>query len=337
LNPAAPPLGPTVCLATSPGGHIAELLVARRAFDGFRRVWVTGPSRQADELRSEGEEVVLLPPWGRDPPGMRGLPANFAASMRLVAEHRPAAVVTNGAGLVVPFALLARVRGSRLLVAETMARVTDLSLTVKILAPLSSALFVQWPEVSRKGAVVCRPVLLDAQASRRRAGEGTFVSVGTRPEPFDRLLAAVDRAVENGLLPAPVAAQSGSSTYRARSYANEAWMAPKDVAEHLASARYVVCHGGTGIVAGAIAAGHRPLVMPRLRAAGEHRTEHQGQIVERLAAAGAVVPLQNEITAAAVMLADQPPEGGTAPHPGPSLEDALRRELVEALGDPGAG
>lgn len=326
-----------MCLAASPGGHIAELLVARGAFAGFRRVWVTGRSRQAEALRAEGEEVALLPPWGRDPPGLRGFPANIAASRRLVAEHRPAAVVTNGAGLVVPFAVIARARGSRLLVGETMARVTDLSLSVRILAPLSAALFVQWPEATRKGAVVCRPVLLQSRTTGSSAGEGTFVLVGTRPEPFDRLLAAVDRAVENGLLPTPVTAQSGTATYRPASYAAEAWMAPEEVEERLGSARYVVCHGGTGIVAAAIAAGHRPLVMARRRAAGEHRTEHQGQIVERLAAAGAVVPLQGEITAAAVRRADQPPEGETAPHPGPSLEDALRRELVEALGDPGAG
>ena len=60
----------------------------------------------------------------------------------------------------------------------------------------------------------------------------------------------------------------------------------------LERARYVVCHGGAAMVAAAIAAGRRPLVLPRDRAAGEHRTEHQAQLVARLAAAGAVVALR---------------------------------------------
>jgi UDP-N-acetylglucosamine transferase subunit ALG13 len=329
----------TVCLAASPGGHIAELVSARQAFDGFRRVWVTGRSRQADALRGEGEMVALLPPWGRDPPGPRGFPPNLAASRKLVAEHRPGVVVTNGAGLAVPFALLARARGSRLIVAETMARVTDLSLSTRILAPFANALLVQWPEAAggRRRAIVCRPALLEAQQGRSDAGEGTFVSVGTRPEPFDRLLAAVDRAVGAGRLPGPVTAQSGSSSYRPASYDATAWMTPEEIERALRSARYVVCHAGTGMVAAALASGHRPLVMARRRADGEHRTEHQGQIVDRLSAAGAVVRLEAEIGEAEVERAGTRPSARATAHPGPSLAAALRAELVKALGEPRSG
>ena len=326
-----------MCLAASPGGHIAELMAARGAFAGFRRVWVTGESRQADTLAAQGEDVEHLPPWGRDPPGMRGLPGNLAASTRLAREHRPAVVVTNGAGLVVPFALMARAQGSRLLVAETMARVTDLSLSAKLLAPFAAALFVQWPEAKgrRQRAVVCLPAMLSAPAHRGGVGEGTFASVGTRPEPFDRLLEVVDRAMRAGHLPTPVTAQSGFSTYRPLSYSADQWLTPDDVEAHLGSARYVVCHAGTGMIASAIAAGHRPLVMARRRAAGEHRTEHQRQIVDRLAAAGAVVSVDEEIGAAELERADEPRKAPQRAHVGPPLEEALRRELVNALGDPG--
>ena len=330
---AGPDYG-TVCIAASPGGHIAELQAVRGAFDGFRRVWVTGASKQADALAGAGEEVCVLPSWGRDPPGLRGLLPNLRAARRLVGVYQPDVVVTNGAGLIVPFALLSRLRGSELVLIETMARVTRWSLTGRILAPFSRALLVQWPEMrhGHRRAVVCRPALLEARRpAADRPGEGTFVSVGTRPEPFDRLLAIVDRAVGSGTLPRPVIAQAGTSRFRPTTFSPRPWMAPEEVQEALRTARYVVCHGGTGMIAAAIGAGRRPLVLARRKAAGEHRTEHQQQIVDRLAAGGFIVALREEIGEAEVRRADAPPARLPPGRDGRWLEETLREELLAAL------
>ena len=240
------------------------------------------------------------------------------------------AVVTTGAGLVVPYVLAARLAGSAIVFVESMARVGDASLTGRIVAPLARTVLVQWPETSRvyRRARVCRPALLEAGANPAAApGSGTFVSVGTRPEPFDRLLAMADRAVAAGILPRPVVAQSGASRYRPESYATTAWMAPPEVERAITDARYVVCHAGAGMVSAAIAAGRRPLVLARARAEGEHRTEHQGQLVAKLAASGAVVALGDEIGERELRLADAPARPEGAP-PLPSLEEVLRAELA---------
>jgi UDP-N-acetylglucosamine transferase subunit ALG13 len=218
-----------------------------------------------------------------------------------------------------------------------MARVTGASLTGRIMAPLARAVLVQWPEASRiyRRATVCRPALLEAGAVDGHApGSGTFVSLGTRPEPFDRLLEMVDHAVARGTLPQPVVAQSGASRYRPESFSTTTWMTPAEVERAIAGARYVVCHGGAGMVSAAIAAGRRPLVLPRARAAGEHRTEHQGQLVEKLAASGAVVALGDEIGESELRLADSPArDEGTQRLP--SVEEVLRAELAAVFGRPG--
>jgi UDP-N-acetylglucosamine--N-acetylmuramyl-(pentapeptide) pyrophosphoryl-undecaprenol N-acetylglucosamine transferase len=326
-----------VCLAASPGGHLAELQSAAGAFDGWRRIWVTGESRQAEALRAAGEEVRVLPAWGRDPPGPRAFPANLRAAAQAVRAARPRVVATTGAGHVVPFALLARAAGSRLLLVESMARVTDASLSARILAPFARAVVVQWPEMAAvlPRALVCRPALLEAATAtataRREAGEGTFVSVGTRPEPFDRLLAMVDRAVSKGVLPGPVVAQSGASGYRPRSFSASGSLSPDEVSRALERARYVVCHGGAAMVAAAIAAGRRPLVLPRDRAAGEHRTEHQAQLVARLAAAGAVAALRDEIGPGDLRTADEPWSEMGIGTEWPSVEAVLSDEAEAAL------
>jgi UDP-N-acetylglucosamine:LPS N-acetylglucosamine transferase len=313
---------------------MAELLAMRAALGDRPRIWVTGASQQADALREAGEEVRELPTWGRDPPGLRGLVPNLRAARRVIRSAPAATVVTTGAGTVVPYALMARLAGSRLVFVETMARVTGASLTGRILAPLAEAVMVQWPEMRTvyRRSTACRPALLEAgeTAARARApesGEGTFASVGTRPEPFDRLLASVDRAVAAGVLPSPVVAQSGTSTYRPESYSARDYMSPREIEEAVAAARYVVCHGGAAMVSAAIAAGHRPLVLARRRAAGEHRTEHQQQLVDRLAHEGAVVAVDGEIDAEAVRLADDLRERRPASDDPPPATTVLRSQL----------
>ena len=335
MRPSAASAADAVCLAASPGGHMAELYSVRAAFDGRPRIWVTGASRQADALREAGEDVRELPPWGRDPPGLRGLAPNLRAARRVLRSAPAAALVTTGAGTVVPYALMARAAGSELFFMETMARVTGASLTGRIVAPFARAVLVQWPEMRAvyRRATVCRPALLESGDHAATPGaQGTFVSVGTRPEPFDRLLATVDRAVAAGTLPGPVVAQSGTSTYRPVSYSASAWMAPEEVERAMTQARYVVCHGGAAMVSGAVAAGHRPLVLARRRAAGEHRTEHQQQLVERLARERAVVAVEGDIDARDVRIVDAREQSTARRSELPSAEAALRDQLARVLG-----
>lgn len=276
----------------------------------------------------------MLPAWGRDPPGARGLLPNLRAARSVAVRQRPRLVVTNGAGLIVPFVVMARLLGSAVILIETMARITEWSLTGKLLRPLADTVVVQWPEMRRgRRTVVCRPALLEPAENRPALpGEGTFVSVGTRPEPFDRLLAMVDRAVGNGALPAPLTAQSGHSSYRPAHYETTPSMTPRQVADAVARSRYVICHGGAGMVAMTVAHGRRPMVLARRKAAGEHRTEHQQQLVDKLAAEGAIVALEHQIGEAELREADRPPQLGRAT--GPSLEDTLKKLITESLTGP---
>lgn len=325
-----------VLMAASPGGHIALLRAVRGAIADRRRVWVTAASSQAEALAAEGEEVRILPLWARDSRGLRGAGGNLAGAWRIAREVRPALVVTSGAGHVVPVAVACRAHGARLVFTETMARVGDASLAGRLLAPLAARTIVQWPESAGayRGAVVCRPALLErAGRAQSPRGEGTFVSVGTRPEPFDRLLEVVDRAVAAGVVPEPVLAQAGASGYRPESYATVPWLDPDAVERAIAESRYVVCHAGSAIMAAAVAAGHRPLVLAREPSRGEHRTDHQPQVLELFARRGLIVALGEEITPDDLGAADAPADeapGSVGDERLPSVESVVRAEVLGA-------
>jgi UDP-N-acetylglucosamine--N-acetylmuramyl-(pentapeptide) pyrophosphoryl-undecaprenol N-acetylglucosamine transferase len=308
-------------LAGSPGGHLDLLTVAGPALDG-PRAWVTAAGPQADRLERRGERVERLPEYGRSP--VRVVP-NLLRAIRILLELRPAVVVASGASLVVPFCLLARLTGARVVFIETTARVGDASMSGRVISRIADAVLVQWAETAARyqRSVLCRPALWEQIQRAQDGAEGTFVAVGTRREPFDRLLEIVDDAVEAGLLPGPVVAQSGHSRYVPRHFETVPWLTPEQVEEAAKRSAYVVCHSGSGIIGAALRNGRRPLVLPRLRGHGEHVDDHQLQIAEKLEEMGLAIALEGPIAPADVHAAAAPlPEA--ARDAAPSVADALR-------------
>ena len=325
-----------VYIATSAGGHIDLMVALRAAFAGYRRVWVAQPSLRAGVLARDGEEVIVLPEYDQHP--LRGNHvANIAQAARIVLRHRPRMVVTTGAGSTVPFCTFARLAGARVVFVETMARVTGPSSSGKVLSRLASRSLVQWPELARfyPRTTVCRPTLLRSLGDgERRPGKGVFVGVGTHAQPFSRLLELVDNAAGKGLLPAPIVAQGGPSTYAPRNYRLRDWLAPDEVPAAIGDAEYVICHAGSGLISTALRAGRRPLVLARREAHGEHYDDHQTQIVAKLAELGLAVPLGAEITSADLEASRAPVRPPAAWDHQPDVADAVRAELEATLGPP---
>lgn len=318
---------PTLHLVAARGGHLELLQSLRGSLDGYERIWVTERSARAEALAAAGERVLLLPHYGRDP---RQAGRNLRAAARAVARTRPRLVVCSGAGLTVPFCLAARAAGARIVFTETMARITGPSLSGRVNSRLASAVLVQWPEMAAvyPGARVCRPALLEGIGPATGPQAGTFVAVGTWHQPFDRLLGLVDRAAGAGVLPAPVRAQSGACTYVPEHVEAQAFMAPEALEAAIASARLVIGHAGSGIIASALRTGHRPLILPRLERHGEHVDDHQLQIATRLAGYGLVTVLgealgEAEVARALAPLPATPPEAAGEP-----LAAALADELA---------
>jgi UDP-N-acetylglucosamine transferase subunit ALG13 len=219
--------------------------------------------------------------------------------------------------------------GARLVYVETMARITNPSMTGRVLSRLAGDVLVQWPEMAEvyPGAEVCRPALLETIGVPAGEGRGTFVAVGTWREPFDRLLEMVDDAVRDGVLPGPVHAQTGVSAYRPRHYLAEPHLEPDELERAIAGAEVVICHAGSGIVSGSLRAGRRPLVLPRLREHGEHVDDHQVQIAGKLAEYGLARILGDEITREDLLAAGEPLPRALPASVGRPLEGVLAEIL----------
>jgi UDP-N-acetylglucosamine--N-acetylmuramyl-(pentapeptide) pyrophosphoryl-undecaprenol N-acetylglucosamine transferase len=320
--------------AASAGSHLDLLrALAPGVLDGQEPIWVTSLTPRGKALRETADQVELLPEYGRSP--LKAL-ANVRAAARLVFRRRPTTVVTSGAGVVAPFCVLARLLGARVVYLETMARVNGPSMTARVLSRIAARVLVQWPELAEwlPRAEVCRPTLLESiEEGEAPPGTGTFIAVGTHAEPYTRFLGMVSRSLENRLLPTPARAQVGPATWSADGAAVADYLGAHELDAAVRSAEVVVCHGGAGIISSALAAGRRPIVVPRRPHLGEHVDDHQYQLTRKLAAWDLVVPVENEIGRRDVEATQRALRVPSEIRDRPSAVDVLRDELATAARD----
>lgn len=137
--------GVDLLLVCSSGGHLLQLCALREAWEGLDRAWVSFDKSDVRSLLA-GERVVHA--HGPTNRSLGNLVRNGALAIRLVRELRPRAVLTTGAGVAVPFAWVARLYGARIVYVESMTRIEGPSLSMRLIAPVASRLYVQWPELA---------------------------------------------------------------------------------------------------------------------------------------------------------------------------------------------
>lgn len=135
-------------LVCSPGGHLLQLLRLEPAWEGMQTTWVTLPAADTDYLLREQRVIHGRGPTNRN---LRALLHNLGLAWRAVRRERPDVILSTGAALAVPFFLFGKLFGARLVFVESLTRTTSLSLSGRLVRPLSDAFFVQWPDLARAG------------------------------------------------------------------------------------------------------------------------------------------------------------------------------------------
>jgi beta-1,4-N-acetylglucosaminyltransferase len=134
-----------VLLVCSSGGHLLQLLELRPAWEDFERLWVAFDKSDTRSLLA-GEPVVhAYGPTNRNVPNLL---RNLALARRVIRRERPSAILTTGAGLAVPFAWVGRLFGVPTVYVESFTRIDELSLSARLISPVASRLYVQWPELA---------------------------------------------------------------------------------------------------------------------------------------------------------------------------------------------
>lgn len=135
----------SLLLVCSSGGHLLQLLEMRAAWEPYERLWVTFDKSDARSLLSEERVVHAFGPTNRNIPNFL---RNLRLAWRTLRHERPAAILSTGAGVAVPFAWIGRLRGVPTIYVESFTRIHGLSLSGRMIAPVAKATYAQWPELA---------------------------------------------------------------------------------------------------------------------------------------------------------------------------------------------
>lgn len=131
-----------LALAASAGGHLTELLQLEGVWRDKERFFVTDARTNALELAKREKTYFLVCPR-RNP---LKLLINFIQALGLFFSERPDVVISTGADTAVPFCLIARLFGKRIVFIESFCRIKEPSLSGKIMYRFASLFLVQWKE-----------------------------------------------------------------------------------------------------------------------------------------------------------------------------------------------
>jgi UDP-N-acetylglucosamine:LPS N-acetylglucosamine transferase len=130
-------------LVSTQGGHLTQLLVLRDWWGARDRVWVCPETPDVvDRLRGER----LIPSYT---PTTRNLPntlRNLRLAVRVLRAERPDIVISAGAGVAVPFFVIAWLMKIPTVFIEVYDRVDTPTLTGRLCGPFTTRRIVQWEQ-----------------------------------------------------------------------------------------------------------------------------------------------------------------------------------------------
>lgn len=138
------------------GGHSAELLRLVPDLQQMGRLSfiATEADQMADQWVPDGSQLVKIRrPRSKDSSAPAAAWATLVAmtqAARAVRRARPTVVITSGPAIGFVVSLVAWLGGARIIFVETISRVTELSLTGRLMKPLSDRYFVQWPKLTEQ-------------------------------------------------------------------------------------------------------------------------------------------------------------------------------------------
>lgn len=145
-------------LVGSSGGHLLQLIALEPLWRHWDRFWVTFRKTDATSLLNGERTYWASFPTNRNVPN---LIRNSGQAIRVLWRERPDLIISTGAGAAIPYFVLGRLFGAKLVYLEVYDRVDSSTVTGRICRPFCHLFAVQWEEQQRlySGATLVGPVL----------------------------------------------------------------------------------------------------------------------------------------------------------------------------------
>lgn len=136
-----------ICYAASSGGHTYELMQLNELFEKYPGILIT----ESKKVSKAFDAVYTVEQVNRK--SIRYLfqfAKSFFTIRKILARERPTHIVSFGAMCTVPVCIIGKLMKMKVIHVESYTRIKDISLTGKILYPLSDLFIVQWQQLVGK-------------------------------------------------------------------------------------------------------------------------------------------------------------------------------------------
>lgn len=128
---------------SSSGGHWEELMCLREIADENDAFYITEEGGQAND--SKLTNIYTVNQINRkEKTFLYKFIKLFIIAVKVMRKEHPDVVITTGALIAFPFCLIAKLLGAKVICIETFARVTNKSITGKLIYPFADLFLVQW-------------------------------------------------------------------------------------------------------------------------------------------------------------------------------------------------
>lgn len=120
-----------------------------------------------------------------------------------------------------------------------------------------------------------------------------FVTLGTQDKPFNRLLEAVQKQIDNKKIKGKVIVQAGCTKFESKDMEIFDLIPMEDFEKNISECDILITHGGVGSIVDALKRGKVVIAAARLEKYGEHVNDHQLQIIKNFSEAGYIIALND--------------------------------------------
>lgn len=261
-----------IALVCTRGGHFEQMTNLSDFFDCYDHFWITNRNQQTEsQLKTERVYYIDLAhfkkPWT--------YLSQVAPVFSVFSKEKPTHILSTGSGrtALIPF-FLSRYFNSKFIYIDTFSRVNGHSKFGTFLLKMRRGIYTQWKDPVNEKAVYIGPIFKQQQNCNKCGdAEYVFVTVGTRDEPFTRLIKGVEDLVKKGIIKEKVIVQAGHTKYRSDCLEVFDFCGPDRIDQLILNAKYVITQESAGIGTQCLKYRTKFVVMPRDYQYGELPTK----------------------------------------------------------------
>jgi len=261
-----------IALVCTRGGHFEQMTNLSDFYNRYNHFWITNRNKQT-ESQGKKERTYYIEmahykkPWT--------YLFQIFPVLKIFGREQPTHVLSTGSGRTafIPF-LLSRILKLKFIHIDTFSRVHGHSKFGTFLLKTRNKIYTQWEDPQNGDAIYIGPIFKQQESySKNHNSKYIFVTVGTRDEPFTRLLRAVEDLVKKGCIKEKVIIQAGYTKFTSDCVEVFDFCSPEAIDKFILNAKYVITQESAGIGTQCLKHRTKFIVMPRDYQYGELPTK----------------------------------------------------------------